>query len=299
MRKDPSARRTPFWQQLFAERQIYLRSGEDSRYVVLSRRLQIGVTVGAVLLIGSLALASYGYLSQRFGVVEQNRQLDDAIAAGAGQLRRELKTAVDAEAEQLGQQLELATRQIEALGAERDALATKIAELTSSAEPRDQDATRLNRQLTDAEAEIRRLNEALSDTSSTAEAQLASLKDEIDALRAGGAGPDSGRGTVDRQLAEIKGSASTSPDEVLELKQDLAGAQATIAGLTADLAAARAASGEARRTAPQAAAAAPEARVAGPDGPLLVAQARIAELEARLAVLATGLAPAPAPAAPR
>jgi chromosome segregation ATPase len=298
MAKDPSARRTPFWQQLFAERQIYLRSGEDSRYVVLSRRLQIGVTVGAVLLIGSLALASYGYLAQRSRVAEQDRQLDAAIAAESGQLRHELEAAVDVEAEQLRQELEVATRQNKALGAERDALETKIAELTSSAGPRDQGATQLSRQLTDAEAEIRRLNEALSDTSNTAEAQLASLKDELEALRAGGAGPDPSRGVVDRQLAGIKGAASTSPDEVLELKQDLAGAQATIAELTDDLAAAKAAPDEARRPALHPAAGAPDRRFAGPDGPLLLAEARIAELEARLAVLAAGLVPPPS-AVPR
>ncbi|MGH6915477.1 MAG: hypothetical protein ACREH3_17450, partial [Geminicoccales bacterium] len=87
MRKDRSARRTSFWQQLFAERQIYLRSGEDSRYVVLSRRLQIGVTIGSLVLVGALALASYGYLSQRFRIVEQDRQLDTAIDAEAEQLR--------------------------------------------------------------------------------------------------------------------------------------------------------------------------------------------------------------------
>jgi hypothetical protein len=83
-----------------------------------------------------------------------------------------------------------------------------------------------------------------------------------------------------RQLADIKGSAEISPDEVLELKQDLAGAQATIAGLTADLTA-------------------PDRNRSGLEGRLLVAEARVAELESRLAVLVAGLVPLPPPQAPR
>ena len=47
MRQNRAARRSSIFEHLFAERQVYLRSGLTSRYVVLSRPLQIAVTIGA------------------------------------------------------------------------------------------------------------------------------------------------------------------------------------------------------------------------------------------------------------
>ena len=192
MRNDRAA---PAWRQLFAERQIYLRSGEDSRYVVLSPRLQVVVTIGALLLVAGLGLASYGYLAQRSQLVAQDRERDVAIAAQGGQLRREIEAAVVAEAEQLRAELELADEQIETLGAERDALETRLDDLAATARAGDEEASRLSRQLADAEAEIQRLHES----------------------------PDSrapGTGLVGQEIAGVKGPAR---DESIGLRQDIAG----------------------------------------------------------------------------
>jgi hypothetical protein len=258
MPKDRSTRQTPSWRELFAERQIYLRTGQGSRYVVLSRSLQLGVAISMLVLIGSLALASYGYLSSRFQAVEQDGGRDGALATDAGQQLRQ---------------------RIETLSSERDALQAEVDELTSAAQARDEESARFSRQLADSEAEIERLNEALSD------GRVSSLaSDDNEAAR---------------QLADIKGSAAMSSGEVLELKQDLAGAQATIAGLTADLEAAGARPGEARRSVRGSAGAAPDRPIAGLEGRLLLGEARIAELESRLAVLVARLAPLPPPQAPR
>ena len=75
MRKNESARRKGMFEDLFAERQVYLRSGLTSRYVVLSRPLQIGVAIGMGLLIAWLAVASYSAIAKRFEVAGQNREL--------------------------------------------------------------------------------------------------------------------------------------------------------------------------------------------------------------------------------
>jgi hypothetical protein len=251
MPKDRSTRQTPSWRELFAERQIYLRSGEGSRYVVLSRSLQLGVAIGMLVLIGSLALASYGYLSSRFQAVGQDGGRDGALATDAGQQLRQ---------------------EVEALRAEVD-------ELTSAAQAREEEIARLSRELADSEAEVERLNAALSDGG----VPSAGSNDDLAA----------------RQLADIKGGAEMSADEVLELKQDLAGAQATIAGLTADLAAAGAPPGEARRSVRDSTGAAPGGPIAEIEKKLLLGEARIAELESRLAVLVARLAPLPPPQAPR
>lgn len=192
MRNDRAA---PSWRQLFAERQIYLRSGEDSRYVVLSSRLQIGVTVGALLIVAGLALASYGYLAQRSQLAAQDRERDVAIAAQGGQLRREIEAAVAADAEDLRSELEVANQQIETLDAERDALQKRLDDLAATARTGDGEASRLSRELADAEAEIVRLQESLQS-------------------------PPAVRGLAGRELAGLKGAPS---DESPGLRQDIAG----------------------------------------------------------------------------
>ena len=51
MRKSEVPRRSSAFEDLFAERQVYLRSGLTSRYVVVSRPLQIAVTIGVGLIV--------------------------------------------------------------------------------------------------------------------------------------------------------------------------------------------------------------------------------------------------------
>ena len=62
-------------QDLFAARQIYLRSGTTSRYVNLSRSLQIAVTALAAVLALWLGAASYIAIAKHLQTVEQGREL--------------------------------------------------------------------------------------------------------------------------------------------------------------------------------------------------------------------------------
>jgi hypothetical protein len=72
----PQGRRsTPVLQELFADRQVYVRSGLTSRYVALSRSLQISVAVGLGVLTLWLGLASYAAISKHLQTLEQGREL--------------------------------------------------------------------------------------------------------------------------------------------------------------------------------------------------------------------------------
>ena len=105
MRKDKTARRSSRFDDLFAERQVYLRSGLTSRYVVLSRSIQIAATVGALLVLAGLALASYSSFAKHREVAEQGREL----ARLAGQ-QESLRAAAAAAAAKLSATEALAAR---------------------------------------------------------------------------------------------------------------------------------------------------------------------------------------------
>ncbi len=68
-------RSTPVLQELFADRQVYVRSGLTSRYVALSRSLQISVAVALGVVVLWLALASYAAVAKHIETVEQGREL--------------------------------------------------------------------------------------------------------------------------------------------------------------------------------------------------------------------------------
>ncbi len=94
MRNDDPAGSSSALHDLFAERQVYLRSGPNSQYVVLSRPLQIGVTVGLILIVAWLALASYSSVAKRL----EAARLEDAnqslrAAAEAAQPLEEMRAA--------------------------------------------------------------------------------------------------------------------------------------------------------------------------------------------------------------
>jgi hypothetical protein len=72
----PKGRRsTSMLQELFAERQVYVRSGLASRYVALSRSVQISVALGLGLMALWLGLASYAAIAKHLQTVEQGREL--------------------------------------------------------------------------------------------------------------------------------------------------------------------------------------------------------------------------------
>ncbi len=72
----PQGRRsTPVLQELFADRQVYVRSGLTSRYVMLSRSLQISVAIGLGLVVLWLGLASYAAIAKHLETLAQGREL--------------------------------------------------------------------------------------------------------------------------------------------------------------------------------------------------------------------------------
>ena len=75
MRDNQAARGDSALGAWFAERHVYLRSGAESRYLVLSRSLQIGVTLAVVLVLAGLAVAGYSVLGGHIERVEQRREI--------------------------------------------------------------------------------------------------------------------------------------------------------------------------------------------------------------------------------
>lgn len=67
-------RRSP-GQELFAPRQVYLRAGQVSQYVALSRSLQIAVAAGMAAIALWLGVASYAAIAKHLETVEQGREL--------------------------------------------------------------------------------------------------------------------------------------------------------------------------------------------------------------------------------
>jgi hypothetical protein len=72
----PQGRRsTPVLPELFAARQVYVRSGQTSRYVALSRALQIWVAIGLGMIVLWLGVASYAAIAKHLQTVAQAREL--------------------------------------------------------------------------------------------------------------------------------------------------------------------------------------------------------------------------------
>jgi chromosome segregation ATPase len=295
MRKTEVPRRSSAFEDFFAERQVYLRSGSTSRYVVLSRPLQITVAVGAGLIVAGLAFASYGLVVNHLEAAELRRELALAEARiGELSAARQADGPVTA-----------------TTGAAEDASTAQPAESESSAAQR---IAELARQLATADARADRLQgdleaaladaAALRQAAETAEADRDDLQAEIARLRerppaAGQAGQD---------LAQIKEPATAEADAVSALKASLAGAEAQIATLSADLEAAKGELAAAREKSaltaaladqPAAGAASGADELARMRAELRTANQRIAELEAAIRRGLAELAPPPAPPAPR
>jgi hypothetical protein len=75
MRQIPRRDRPDLGQELFAPRQVYVRSGGACQYVTLSRPLQIAVAAGMALIVLWLGLASYTALAKHWETLEQQREL--------------------------------------------------------------------------------------------------------------------------------------------------------------------------------------------------------------------------------
>ena len=295
MRKSDAPRRSSAFNDLFAERQVYLRSGLTSRYVVLSRPIQIAVTIGAGLVVAGLAFASYSSVVNHLEAAELRRELAlaEARLGELGAARRADRPvtrgnvtadAVDATAQPAESQNRAEQR---------------IDELTRQLETSDAKADRLQGDLEAALADAAALRQAAE----TAEAELADLRVETARLRE----RPLDEGDPRQTLAPIK-EASNDPREVSALKVSLADAEEQIAMLSADLEAAKSELDAAREE--PASSAAPAGKAAAEAGAgadelervraeLRAANQRIGELEAVIRRALARLAPLPAPPAPR
>ena len=121
--------RAPRW-NLFAERQVHIRSGEESRYVVVSRPLQIGVATGFLALLALLGLASYHAIATNIALVAQERAQQEELSESAA---REQQAADEMDA--LRQRSEAAGREVERLSADLDRMRAEHMEaITASGE---------------------------------------------------------------------------------------------------------------------------------------------------------------------
>jgi colicin import membrane protein len=274
MGNDGTSRRSSW--DLFAERQVHMRSGQESRYVVLSRSLQIGVTLGVLAILALLALASYHAIAKHVALVAKERTLEE-LAARAAQTERAAR-----ELAPLRQQNEEAEREIERLRAaldqaqaertaalaasseagaraaeleaalattlqERRKLATDVETARASGEPRPAPESRqtqaLLAEITGLRAELERVDRETAALRRTAAQARQALRD----VQGGGeATPQAPPGPQPPLRLAIAGAPAT--DEVRQLQSDLAGAQASLATLSADLEAAKGAAPGARTT---------------------------------------------------
>jgi hypothetical protein len=143
-------RSTPVLQELFADRQVYVRSGLTSRYVALSRSLQISVAVAAGVVVLWLAAASYAAIAKHLETVEQGREL-----ARLESVAKTLRTTV--EESRTGQDTEPKAAAVPDLVAElADAKAARERALTL-ADARAGEAEELRHELALAHDQIREL----------------------------------------------------------------------------------------------------------------------------------------------
>jgi chromosome segregation ATPase len=292
MRRNEAARRSSAFEDLFAERQVYLRSGLTSRYVVLSRPLQIAVTIGVGLIVAGLVFAAYSSVVSHLE---------------AAALRREL-ALMEARIGELSAARQADGPVTPVHGAAADAAAAQLAERESSPEQRIEELTR-QLDISDAEADRLQgdLEAALADAALLRQAAEAAEADlQAERARVGDRPP--AEGGAGQDLAQLKQRPTAEADEVSALEASLAGAEAQIVALNADLEAAKgeldAVREEPAATAALAGKAAAEAGSGAEDlarmrAELRAAHQRIGELEAAIRLGLANLAPPPAPAAPR
>ena len=234
MRKNESARRKGMFEDLFAERQVYLRSGLTSRYVVLSRPLQIGVAIGMGLLIAWLAVASYSAIAKRFEVAGQNREL-----ARLEEANKSLRAA--AEAAQATEELRGQAARVPELTASLSAAEAAREHAQSLTKAAVAEADELRRELALAQDRIHELSTAGQATGAAAGAraaasdagnQLAQAQAKVEALSQDLAKARTEDETLTAQLADVQSGADK---RVAELTKRAETAEAETKRLRSDL----------------------------------------------------------------
>ena len=308
MRKNDPAHGGSASGALFAERHVYMRSGAESRYVVLTRPLQIGVVMGGALILAALAFAGGSAIVSRLAAIEQRREIarlemvvqtlrtaaadQDAAAAGlragpapqaqverAGAAARQSAAAVEDEG-RAGTLAETARRDQPLTARARDGTTSMPA---GAGQQASRHAPQLEQRLAHARGSLARLIAQLA-AAETAAVAAAGQQAGVQPAQAGFDADAAG------SLAQLK---ADDPDRQLQqLRSQLASAAATSASLGEDLAAAQREAGA--RFGPDDA-----SEIARLRAQLRRANERIDLLEARAVPGARPLAPAPAPPAPR
>ena len=172
-------RRRPMRPGLFAARQVYVRSGASSRYVDLSRSLQICVAVAMGVAVLWLGLASYAAVAKHLETLEQRREL-----ARLESIAKTLRTTVeDVGDPQSDTPDDAATNDLEAELAAAKAGRERALTL---ADARAAEAADLRRELALANERISELTAALAQ----AKAGQPPILDRIASLAADAARPD-------------------------------------------------------------------------------------------------------------
>jgi hypothetical protein len=255
---------------LFSERQVHMRTGEESRYVVLSRPLQIGVAAGFLAVVALLAIASYTAIAKHVALATQERALQEELALRAAQADQ-----AAGEMAALRQQREAAERENERLSAALDRAEAERMEAVSVSSEAGAKAAELEAALVATTQERRKLAAELAGMATSGAASgpgPVSGSGELEDLRAEATGLRAELARVNREAVALRRTASearqalrdlqggdeipalsqapsegpgaappwqlaTTPagDAVRRLQQDLADAQATVATLSADL----------------------------------------------------------------
>ena len=213
MRRDEIARRTGNFEDLFAERQVYLRSGLTSRYVVLSRPLQIGVAITIGLLLAWLAYASYSAIANHFQLAGQSRELARLEEANQS-LRAAAETAQPA--------------------ADLGAQAGRVGELTSTLAAAEAARDRARSEARSASAEAERLRRELALAQNRVRELTAANQPAGRAAGADGTGADASPEAGDR-LAAAQGQTeelTRALEQARAASEQLTAARAEIAALT-------------------------------------------------------------------
>ncbi len=136
MREDRYSADTPAIRDLFAERQVYVRAGMTSRYVTISRALQIWATLGVAMLVAWLGLASYAAVAKHLEAVAQGREVA-RLEAVTKALQAKIEAAqADRSAPAVAPASDLAVKLAEAKAARDRALTLAKASAAESAELR-------------------------------------------------------------------------------------------------------------------------------------------------------------------
>jgi chromosome segregation ATPase len=214
MHENAAAHRPSLLDTLFAERQVYIRSGFDGRYVTLSRPLQISAALAIAAVAAWLALASYAAIVNYVEVRSQRETLTRLQSAGpaaaaalaeartARERAERLAKAASAEASELQEALHVtdarirdASEQVQRLESEREALLRQFGDGADDEAPPGA--------IAGLRAELEAARRLIEDLSS----ERAALRSRIEQLLASG-----GFGAAGLQQVELAAEAGSSPD---------------------------------------------------------------------------------------